>query len=73
MLSTLPFVELDFNNSIQKKIYDTIIDATHNIYDITDKLSSPQPKRVRSVLLSQKDLLIERIHGLIEKVYKLDF
>ena len=72
-LSTLPFVKLDLNNKAQKDIYDTVVSLTHRIYTINDKLDEPCPKRVKSVLIEQKNLLIEKIHGLISRVYRLDF
>ena len=72
-LSTLPFVKLDLNKKAQKDIYDTVVSLTHRIYTINDKLDEPCPKRVKSVLIEQKNLLIEKIHGLISRVYRLDF
>lgn len=72
-LSTLPFVELDLNEKVQKDIYDAVVNAVHCIYTINDKLDEACPKRVKAVLIEQKNLLIEKIHGLIARVYTLDF
>jgi len=73
VLSTLPFVELDFDNSVQKGIYDRIIEASREIYDINTTLSSQPARRISTLLQARKDALIKEIEELIAKVYRLDF
>ena len=73
VLSTLPFVELDFNVPEQKKIHDRVVAASREIYEINDGLSSRPAKRVATLLQKQKEILIQEIQELIEKVYQLEF
>lgn len=73
VLSTLPFVELDFENAVQKGIYDRVVEASREIYDINITLSSQPARRISTLLQAQKDALIKEIEELIAKVYQLDF
>ena len=73
VLSTLPFVELDFNNKQQKAIYDRVVSASKEIYKINGDLVAVPAKRIVNMLQRQKDNLISEIQALIEKVYRLDF
>ena len=73
VLSTLPFVELDFGNAIQKGIYDRVVETSREIYDINATLSSRPAKRISTLLQTRKDTLIKEIEELIAKVYQLDF
>lgn len=73
VLSTLPFVELDFNVDSQKDIYDRVVSASRKIYEINDALSRRPAKRIANLLQRQKDALIEEIQKLIERVYRLDY
>lgn len=73
VLSTLPFVELDFTDVGQKAIYERVIEATHEIYDINSTLAGQPAKRISTLLQAQKDLLIAEIQSLIEKIYRLEF
>lgn len=73
VLSTLPFVELDFNVPKQKKIYDRVVAASREIYEINDGLSNRPAKRVATLLQKQKENLIQEIQELIGKVYRLEF
>ena len=73
VLSTLPFVELDFNNKQQKAIYDRVVSASKEIYKINGDLAAAPAKRIANMLQRQKDNLISEIQALIEKVYRLDF
>lgn len=73
VLSTLPFVELDFNNKQQKAIYDRVVSASKEIYKINGDLATAPAKRIANMLQRQKDNLISEIQALIEKVYRLDF
>ena len=73
VLSTLPFVELDFSDDIQRGIYDRVVEASREIYDINGTLSARPAKRISTLLQSRKDSLIAEIETLIERVYHLDF
>lgn len=73
VLSTLPFVELDFSDVSQKQLYDRVVAASREIYSINEKLDSRPAKRIAIQLLTRKNSLIEEIQGLIAKVYHLDF
>lgn len=73
VLSTLPFVELNFDNVVQKGIYDRVVEASREIYDINATLSSQPAKRISTLLQIRKDALIKEIEELIAKVYQLDF
>ena len=73
VLVTLPFVELDFNDSRQKAIYDRVVESTCEIYRINEELSKHPAKRNASILLRQKESLISEIQGLIASVYRLEF
>lgn len=73
VLSNLPFVELDFSDAGQKKIYDRVVGATREIYRINGELAACPPKRRETTLLRQKEALIAEIEGLILRVYKFDF
>ena len=73
VLSTLPFVELDFRNAVQKGIYDRVVEASREIYDINTILSNQPARRISTLLQARKDALIKEIEELIAKVYQLDF
>lgn len=73
VLSTLPFVELDFENAVQKGIYDRVVEASREIYDINTTLSSQPARCISTLLQTRKDALIKEIEELIAKVYQLDF
>lgn len=73
VLSTLPFVELDFGDAAQKRIYDRVVEATREVYDINSTLSSQPAKRISTLLQNQKVALIGEIQDLIARVYRLDF
>lgn len=73
VLSTLPFVELDFENPVQKGIYDRVVEANREIYDINATLSNQPARRISTLLQSRKDALIKEIEELIARVYRLEF
>ncbi|MDR1409126.1 MAG: Eco57I restriction-modification methylase domain-containing protein [Oscillospiraceae bacterium] len=73
ILSTLPFVELDFTKAEQKKLHDDIISKTREIYEINESLAANPNKSAESVLARRKQTLISEIEILISKVYRLEF
>lgn len=73
VLSTLPFIELNFDDEEQKGIYDRVIEASREIYDINDTLSNRPAKRISTQLQARKEVLIREIEDLVARVYRLDF
>ena len=73
VLSTLPFVELDFNMPTQRRIYNRVVEATREIYRINNRLVVRLPKSAESIVLRQKNELITEIESLISQVYRLEF
>ena len=73
VLSSLPFVQLDFNDSKQKALYDRVVEASREVYSINDMLDQCPPKQIETTLVRQKDTLIKEIDGLVSRVYRLDF
>ena len=73
VLSTLPFVELDCTVPAQKALYDRVVEATREIYDINATLATRPAKRISTLLQTQKTALIKEIQDLISCVYNLEF
>ncbi|TCU65639.1 type II restriction/modification system DNA methylase subunit YeeA [Tissierella praeacuta] len=73
VLSTLPFVELDFNVIEQKNMHDEIVEKTQGIYNINKSLSKSPEKKITNVLIRQKEKLIKEIEDIIAKIYELEF
>ena len=73
VLVTLPFVELDFGDPVQKGIYDRVVEATGTIYQINEELAGQPAKRIAGALQGQKEHLISEIQELIARVYRLEF
>lgn len=73
VLSTLPFVELDFSDRKQKEIHDSVVAASHRIYSINTELMNHPAKRIATILQDEKNALIHKIQGLIERVYRLEY
>lgn len=62
-----------FEDKAQKALYDRVIEASREIYDINSTLSTRPAKRISMLLQSRKDALIREIQGLIQRVYQLEF
>lgn len=74
VLSKLPFIELDFSNSVQKKLYNTVVKATQDVYRLNMRMADTTlAKNEKNVLLRQKNRLISEIETLISRVYRHDF
>ena len=73
ILSTLPFVELDFSKPNQKSLYDRVVAYTREIYGLNDILKDHPEKRVENVTIRRKKELITEVESLISKVYNLEF
>ena len=72
-MSNLPFVKLDFTDSKQKKLYETVVKNTRKIYAINKKIASTNDKAKIKILKEEKLILIGVIDESIAKVYKKDF
>ena len=66
-------MELNFDDSKQKAIYDRVVEATREIYSINEELNGQPAKRIATTLQRQKESLISEIEGLIGSVYRLEF
>lgn len=73
VLSTLPFVALNLNNEAERTIYERVVNASREIYQINDELTAHPAKRIEAQLLAQKDALIVEIQRIIERVYRLEY
>lgn len=73
VISTLPFVELDFSIASQKNLYDKIVKLTREIYDINETLEINAIRSTNQVLIRKKENIIKEIEQLIEVVYNLKF
>lgn len=73
VLVTLPFVELNFDDPGQKKIYERVVEATRTIYQMNVELAKQPAKRIANTLQRQKEILISEIQELIARVYRLEF
>ena len=73
VLSSLPFVKLDFDDPKQKALYDRVVEASREVYTINDKLNQKPAKQIETTLVRQKESLIKEIEGLISRVYRLEF
>lgn len=73
VLSSLPFVQLNFNDSEQKLLYDRVVEASREVYSINDQLRQNPSKQIETTLIRRKISLIKEIEDLISRVYRLDF
>lgn len=73
VLSEMPFVKLDFNDSKQKKVYDFVVKTTRKIYGINKKISETDDRAKIEILNDEKAILIASIENAIKKVYEQDF
>lgn len=73
LLKKLPFIELDFSDSSQKEIHDTVVSISKKVRDICFQLEENIGKATREVLETEKQRLISKIESLITRVYKQDF
>ena len=73
VLSSLPFVMLNFDDPKQKSLYDRVVEATREVYTINDKLAEKPAKQVETTLIRKKTALIKEIDEFISRVYRLEF
>lgn len=72
-LSVLPFIELDFTNNSQQRIYDNVVNYTREVYKINNVLSGNVTKADVIKLNRRKNELISEINDLISRVYMRKF
>lgn len=73
VLSSIPFVNLDFDDVKQKTLYDRVVQASREVYTLNVKLGNKPSKQVETTLLRKKTALIKEIDELISRVYRLEF
>lgn len=73
VLSSLPFVMLNFDEPKQKALYERVVEASREVYSINDKLDDKPSKQVETTLIRKKAALIKEIDKLISRVYRLEF
>lgn len=73
LLKKIPFVELDFEDERQKKLYEEVVSASERIYDLNEISEVKKDKATAEVIQKEKDRLIRRIENNITKVYRLQF
>lgn len=73
VLSTLPFVELDFSDEKQRKIHDDVVADSRRIYSINEELMKNPSKRISTILQDEKNALIKKIQSIIDNVYHLKY
>lgn len=73
LLKKLPILEIDFNNKIQKKMYNLVVMNTRRIYEINARLDNVEDKRTKSILEKEKNELVISIEKLISRFYQQDF
>lgn len=73
VLQTLHFVELDMDKPYEKAQHDTIVMKTQRIYTINNTLLENRGKGTASVLIREKNRLINEIESIVTQIYKLEF
>lgn len=73
VLPKLPFVKLDFTDTKQKKLYESVVKNTRKVYAINKKIAITSDKAKIKILSEEKLLLINLIEESITKVYEQDF
>lgn len=73
VLSTIPFVELDFSVNAQKTLYDRVVSYSREIYGLNRTLSEHPTKSIENITVRRKKELISEIEKMISRVYRLEF
>ena len=72
-LPMVPFVKLDLEQDIQRKLYENVVCASRKIYEINEQLAVSGNKAVCSVLEKEKKKLITEIESDITRIYQQKF
>lgn len=73
LLDTLPFVELDFEDSVQAALHERVVELTRRVGDINDLLLAGVGRRKSAVLGREKEAAVKEIAAMIDDVYELRF
>ena len=73
LLKKIPFVELDFNDKIQKELYESVLVSVKRIRELNNVLEQRKDKASVSVIEAEKENLSKRIEDDITKIYNLKF
>ncbi len=73
LLKKIPIVDLNFNDSKQKALYDKVIGNMKKIYELNDLLKEKHDKATKEAIEKEKDLMISLIREDITKIYQLRF
>lgn len=73
LLKKIPFFELDFEDEVQKCIYDDVVASTRKIYALNRQMEEKPDKATKGVMEREKEKLIARINDRIGSIYRLEF
>lgn len=73
VLSKLPFIEINFEDEAQQRLYNKVVENTRLVYEINNQLKHTRDRHSANVLKNRKDSLISDIEELISKVYRQQF
>ncbi len=72
LLSQLPFVDLDFEKTEQKSLYDEVVSFSKQVREICFQLDGNIDRATKETLDSEKQRLIKEIENRISKVYRME-
>lgn len=73
VLSTMPFVELDFSSRKQKDMYNKVVSLSQEIYRINETIMNNPINKVKEIMKRKKNAIIKEIESIIDQVYNLQF
>ena len=73
LLKKIPFVELDFEDNRQKRLYEDVVNASRRVYDLNEVLETKKNKAALEVIQREKENIIKEIENNITRIYKLQF
>ena len=73
LLKKIPFVELDFEDDRQKRLYEDVVNASRQVYELNTILAAKKDKEALEVIRREKERIIKEIEKNITQVYKLQF
>jgi len=73
LLKKIPFVELDFEDNRQKRLYEDVVNASRRVYDLNEVLETKKNKAALEVIQREKENIIKEIEKNITRIYKLQF
>ena len=68
VLDMIPVKKIDFDNSVEKRRHDDIVDKTNEIYAINDRLLNKVNKKNLTILNRRKEQLIKEIMEKIDEI-----